>query len=192
MAAGVTQLLTQVADGDRSAVDRLLPSVYADLRALAQSYLAQESPSHTLQATSLVHEAYLKLVDQARARWQDRVHFFAVAAQAMRRILIDHARARQRVKRGSGRQVSLDMALVVACEQDVDLLSLDDALNRLAEINPSAARVVEMRYFGGLTIRDAAQVMGVSDSTIERDWRYARAWLYRALGEEDPSSEGRD
>ncbi len=188
MAAGLTQLLTQMSRGDRSAVSLLMPSVYDELRAMAQSYLAQEAPGHTLQATALVHEVYLKLVDQSQARWQDRAHFRAVAAQAMRRLLIDHARTRKRIKRGSGRKVSLDTALVVACEQDVDLISLEDALIALKEINAAAAQVVELRYFGGLTINEAAEVMGVSDSTVEREWRYARAWLYRSLGGSDGTS----
>ncbi len=163
-------------------VDHYAGTVYDELRMLAAALLDQERPSHTLQATALVHEAYLKLVDQRHASFRDRVHFLAVAAQAMRRILIDHARGRGRIKRGSLQKISLDSKLVVAFEQTVDLVSLDDALNTLTSVNADAARVVELRYFGGLTIEETAAVLGVSDTTVEREWRYARAWLYRTLG----------
>src|SRR5262245_25807991 len=186
MADGITQLLTRASKGDQTAVARLLESVYGELRALAQSFLQQERKGHTLQATALVHEAYLKLVDQSQVRWQDRAHFCAAAAQAMRHILIDHARSRKRQKRGAGNKLSLDTALVLAYEQDVDLLSLEDALTQLASRNPTAARVVELRFFGGLTIQEAAEVIGVSESTVESEWRYARAWLYRKLAEDEP------
>jgi RNA polymerase sigma-70 factor, ECF subfamily len=182
MPEGVTQLLARAADGDPSAVNRLMPSVYDQLRALAEDLLSRERPDHTLQATALVHEAYVKLVDQRAARLQDRAHFFAVAAQAMRRILVDHARTHKSIKRGAGRKVSLDTELLVALEQSVELISLDDALRQLASVNANAASVVELRYFGDLTIAEAALVLGVSDSTVEREWRYARAWLYRVLG----------
>jgi RNA polymerase sigma factor (TIGR02999 family) len=184
MADGVTQLLTRVSAGDASALAGLLDSVYGELRTLAQSFLQQERKGHTLQATALVHEAYLKLVDQSQVRWQDRAHFCAAAAQAMRRILIDHARARNRRKRRSGRKLSLDTALVIAYEQDVDLLALEDALTELTARNPVAARVVELRFFGGLTIEEAAEVIGVSPSTVENEWRYARALLYRKLADD--------
>ena len=181
MAAATTQLLTRIADGDQLAVDRLLPSVYEELRARAGALLAEERPDHTLSATALVHEAYLKLIDQRAARWQDRAHFCAIAAQAMRRILVDHARTRKRIKRGAGRRASLDTELLVAFEQATDLLALDQAMRRLAAVNGIASRVVELRYFGGLTIKETAAVLDVSDSTVEREWRYARAWLYRTL-----------
>lgn len=186
MSEGVTAMLVRVADGDEGALNELLPSIYAELRALAQHLLEGERTGHTLQATALVHEAYLKMIDQRQARWQDRAHFFALAAQAMRRILIDHARTRHRGKRGGEAvKLSLDTQLVVQYEQTIDLLALDDALSRLMEVHPSAARVIELRFFGGLTIDQSAVVMGVSDSSIEREWRLGRAWLYRALGEED-------
>ncbi|MEE9253750.1 MAG: sigma-70 family RNA polymerase sigma factor [Pseudomonadales bacterium] len=187
-----TQLLARVTDGDRAAVDHLLPAVYDELRARAGALMASERPDHTLSATALVHEAYLKLIDQRAARWQDRAHFCAVAAQAMRRILVDHARTRKRVKRGAGRRVSLDTELFIAFEQTTDLLALDDAMNTLAAVNEQASRVVELRYFGGLTIEQTAIVLGVSDSTVEREWRYARAWLYRVLGEAGDSRRVKD
>ena len=192
MHEGATQLLTRVADGDRAAIDDLLPAVYDELRARAGALLAAERPDHTLSATALVHEVYLKLIDQRAARGQDRAHFCAVAAQAMRRLLVDHARTRKRVKRGAGRRVSLDTELVIALEQTTDLLALDDAMATLASVNEQASRVVELRYFGGLTIEQAATVLGVSDSTVEREWRYARAWLYRSLGEAVVSREAQD
>ena len=185
MAADATQLLTRIADGDQFPVDRLLASVYEELRARAGALLAEERPDHTLSATALVHEAYLKLIDQRAARWQDRAHFCAIAARAMRRILVDHARTRKRIKRGAGRRASLDTELLVAFEQATDLLALDQAMSRLAAVNGIASRVVELRYFGGLTIKETAAVLDVSDSTVEHEWRYARAWLYRAL--EEPS-----
>ncbi len=192
MAAGATQLLTRLTDGDQLAIDGLLPSVYDELRRRAAGLLAAERPDHTLSATALVHEAYLKLIDQRTARWQDRAHFCAIAAQAMRRILVDHARTRKRIKRGAGRRASLDTELLIAFEQSTDLVSLDQAMHTLAVVNDTASRVVELRYFGGLTIKETAVVLCVSDTTVEREWRYARAWLYRALDEpadrlEEPS-----
>ena len=184
------QLLDRAVAGDRSAAGQLLPLVYAELRALAQSYLEQERPGHTLQATALVHEAYLKLVGQSQAQWNDQAHFRAVAAQAMRRILIDHARTRKRVKRNAAAHLSLETCAVVTGEPEVDLLELDDVLNQLLRINAAAARVVELRYFGGLTIQESATVMGVSETTVEREWRYARAWIYRKLADVEPRSGG--
>jgi RNA polymerase sigma factor (TIGR02999 family) len=178
--------------GDRHRpADRYVDTVYTELRRLAGGLLGHERPDHTLQATALVHEAYLKLADQNRAAWADRAHFLAVAAQAMRRILVDHARARGRIKRGPSDKASLDDDLVVAPEPAMDLVALDDALNRLAAVNSDAARVVELRYFGGLTIEETATVLRVSDSTVEREWRYARAWLYRALDPPSDSGDGR-
>lgn len=191
MADDATQLLTRVTNGDRAAIDQLLPSVYDELRARAGALLAAERPDHSLSATALVHEAYLKLIDQRAARWQDRAHFCAVAAQAMRRILVDHARTRKRIKRGAGRRVSLDTELLVTFEPTTDLVALDQAMNMLAAVSETAQRVVELRYFGGLTIQETAVILDVSDSTIEREWRYARAWLYRALEPED-SREAKD
>lgn len=189
MSQDVTQLLHAISDGRDSGVNELLPLVYSELRRLAESFLSQERSDHTLQATALVNEAYVKLVDQRAARWEDRAHFFAVAAQAMRRILVDHARTRGRVKRGSGqKKVSLDSHAELAPEPQADLVALDDALNRLAAVSPDSIRVVEMRYFGGMTIDETAAALGVSASSVEREWRYARAWLYRELG--DDHSEG--
>ncbi|MFO0873850.1 MAG: ECF-type sigma factor [Phycisphaerales bacterium] len=192
MADDVAQLLARVASRDATAVDRLLPLVYAELRALAQDLLRGERRGHTLSATALVHEAYLKLVEQRSARLNDRAHFFAIAAQAMRRILVDHARGRNRIKRGRDRVRSLDTELVIGHEEAIDLASLDDALNRLHATSAEATRVVELRYFGGLTIQETAVVLEVSESTVERHWRYARAWLYRRLGEDaDGGADGR-
>jgi RNA polymerase sigma factor (TIGR02999 family) len=186
MAMNVTQLLSRAADGDTSSFTSLLAVVYDELRAMAAGLLVQERPGHTLQATDLVHEAYLKLVDQRAVRYQDRAHFLAIAATAMRRILVDHARTRGRVKRGAGERASLDTQLLVAFEQKVDLLALDEAMTELASVSPEAARVVELRYFGGLSIEETAAALGISDSSVERHWRHGRAWLYRALEGEKP------
>lgn len=189
----VTQLLQAISDGRDSGVNELLPLVYHELRRLAENFLEAERSDHTLQATALVHEAYLKLVDQHSARWQDRAHFFAVAAQAMRRILVDHARTHGRVKRGGGlERLSLDGQAELALEPGVDLVALDDALQRLSDVSPESIRVVELRYFGGMTIDEAAAALGVSTSTVEREWRYARAWLYRELGGEPANERTRD
>jgi RNA polymerase sigma factor (TIGR02999 family) len=187
----VTQLLRAITEGRDSGVNELLPVVYDELRRLAETFLQQERADHTLQATALVHEAYLKLVDQRSARWQDRAHFFAVAAQAMRRILVDHARTHGRAKRGGGlRPVSLDGQAELAHQPDADLVVLDEALERLAQDSPESIRVVEMRYFAGMTIDETATALGVSTSTIERDWRYARAWLFRELADRTTDNEG--
>jgi len=191
MPQDVTQLLHAITAGRDSGVNELLPVVYDELRRLAESFLQQERADHTLQATALVHEAYLKLVDQRAARWQDRAHFFAVAAQAMRRILVDHARTHGRVKRGGGvGRVSLDGHAELTHQPDADLIALDDALVRLGQESPESIRVVEMRYFAGMTIDDTAAALGVSTSTIERDWRYARAWLFRDLADHDADNGG--
>ena len=178
----VTRLLSQWTDGRQDALDRLLPQVYAELRRLASSYLRRERPNHTLQATALVHEAFLKLVDQRAVRWQNRAHFFGIAAQAMRRILVDHARAHAAGKRGAGeRPVSLDDALVVTAAPDIDLLALDEVLTRLAAIDPQQSRIIELRYFGGLTMEETAEVMHISPATVGREWTMAKAWLYAEL-----------
>jgi RNA polymerase sigma factor (TIGR02999 family) len=180
--AGVTELLQQWGGGRREALDQLLPVIYGELRRLAASYLRRERANHTLQATALVHEAFLKLVDQRDVRWQNRAHFFGIAAQMMRRILVDHARAHGASKRGAGeRPVSFDEALVVAPAFDVDLLALDEALTRLAAIDPQQCRVVELRFFGGLTIEETAEVLHISPATVGREWTLARAWLYAEL-----------
>lgn len=178
----VTELLQLWSDGRRDALDRLLPQIYAELRRLASSYLRRERHDHTLQATALVHEAFIKLVDQRAVRWQNRAHFFGIAAQAMRRILVDHARAHAAGKRGDrARRVSLDEALVLTDIPNVDLLALDEVLTRLAAIDPQQSRVVELRFFGGLTMDETAEVLHISPATVGREWTLARAWLYAEL-----------
>lgn len=183
MPQDVTQLLQAISDGSAPRANDLLPLVYDELRRLAESFLARERFDHTLQATALVHEAYLKLVNQNAARWQDRAHFFAIAASAMRRILVDHARTHGREKRGGKLQrVSLDSQAQLSNIPEIDLVELDNALQRLGDVSSGSIRVVEMRYFGGMTIDETAAALGMSTSTVEREWRYARAWLYRELG----------
>ncbi len=184
----ITRLLSEYEAGDREALERLLPLVYDELRRLAAHYLRGERPGHTLQPTALVHEAWFKLVDQRDVRWQNRAHFLGVAAQQMRRILVDHARGHNRYKRGGDQvRLPLDDARDVPEERDVDLVRLDDALRDLAAIDPQQSRVVELRYFGGLTIEETAEAIGVSPATVKRDWAMARAWLHRALvPETDP------
>ena len=178
----VTRLLQQWTEGRQDALDQLVPQVYAELRRLASSYLRRERPNHTLQATALVHEAFLKLIDQRAVRWQNRAHFFGIAAQAMRRILVDHARAHAAGKRGAGdRHVSLDETVVVTGAPDYDLLALDEVLTRLATIDPQQSRVVELRFFGGLTLEETAEVMQISPATVGREWTLAKAWLYAEL-----------
>ncbi|MFL6228568.1 MAG: sigma-70 family RNA polymerase sigma factor [Pyrinomonadaceae bacterium] len=175
----VTRLLVQLTDGDHDALDALLPLVYAELRRLAASYLRRERDGHTLQPTALVHEAYLRLIDQTQVRWQNRAHFFGVAAQMMRRILVDHARSQQAEKRGGDVQkFSLDENIDVSGERASDLVPLDEALERLAEIDPTKSRVVELRFFGGLSVEETAEVLGVSAPTVKRQWRMAKAWLF--------------
>ena len=177
----VTVLLRAWSGGDPAALDQLTSIVYDELHRLARRYLRGERRDHSLQTTALVNEAYLRLVDRTRMEWQDRAHFFAVSAQAMRRILVDHAR-RRNVKRGRGlRRVSLDEATMIGGERATDLAALDDALTLLAERDPRKAQVVEMRFFGGLSVEESAEVLGVSPVTVMRDWRAARAWLYREL-----------
>ena len=179
----VTELLQQWSVGRQEALDQLLPAIYAELKRLAGSYLRRERPDHTLQATALVHEAFLKLVDQRDVRWQNRAHFFGIAAQIMRRILVDHARAHTASKRGSGeRPLSLEDGLAIVPAPDVDVLALDEALTRLAAIDPQQSRVVELRFFGGLTMDETAEVLGISAATIGREWTLAKAWLYAELG----------
>jgi RNA polymerase sigma factor (TIGR02999 family) len=180
----VTQLLKQWSGGDREALEHLLPLVYRELHLLAERYLRRERSDHTLQATALVHEAYLKLIDQREVRWQNRAHFFGVAAQAMRRILVDHARGHMAAKRGSGGvKLSLDdennpPVAVVSSEKAEEMVALDDALNRLAEKDEQQARIVELRFFGGLSIEETAEVLGIGTATVIRKWRVARAFLY--------------
>ncbi len=176
----VTRLLQDWSEGDEGAAERLMPLVYDELRRLARDYLRRERPGHTLQPTALVNEAYLKLVDQRDARWQSRAHFYGVAAQLMRRILVDHARAHEAEKRGGEFQkLSLDENLDAAGgERDVNLVALDDALNRLAEMDPQKSKIVELRFFGGLSIEETAEVLGIGTATVIRQWRMAKAWLY--------------
>ena len=178
----VTRLLIQLTDGDHAALDELLSLVYSELRRLAASYLRRERQGHTLQPTALVHEAYLRLIDQTQVRWQNRAHFFGVAAQMMRRILVDHARQQQAEKRGGEFQkFSLDdmnINLDVSGERASNLVALDEALERLAALDPQKARVVELRFFGGLSVEETAEVLGVSAPTVKRQWRMAKAWLY--------------
>lgn len=180
----VTQLLAAWGRGDKSALDKLLPLVHAELRRIAQRQLRQERPGHTLQATALVNEAYLKLAGDQGLEWRDRAHFFAVCAQVMRHILIDHARSRRREKRGGGAiQVSLNDALVVADEQSTDILALDEALSALEQLDPQKARLVELRFFAGLTIEETAEVLNSSPRTVRREWRRSKAWLVRMMRE---------
>ena len=178
----ITALLLQASLGDRAAMDQLFPLVYDQLRRMARSSLRREHPDHTLGTTGLVHEAYLRLVDQTRVGWRDRAHFYAVAALAMRRILVDYARRHRRAKRGGGqRPVSLDEGAVSLDERAENLVALDEALTRLAELNPRLSRVVECRFFGGLTEEEIAEALGVTTRTVKRDWAKARGWLYQEL-----------
>jgi RNA polymerase sigma-70 factor, ECF subfamily len=179
---GITQLLERWGQGDEEALDQLMPLVYDELHRLAGAYLRRERGEHTLQPTALVNEAYLKLVHQRNIRWQNRAQFFGVAAQLMRRILVDHARANHAAKRGGDRvNVSLKNIGAFGTQPAADVLALHDVLNRLAEIDPDQSRIVELRFFGGLTIEEAAEVMHVSHSTVEREWKIAKAWLKREL-----------
>jgi RNA polymerase sigma-70 factor, ECF subfamily len=177
----VTTLLERARGGDLAAYDRLLPLLYAELRDVAARYMRRERADHTLQPTALVHEAFLRLVGSSPTAFEDRAHFLRVAAQAMRRVLVDHARARNAAKRGGGLCVTFEENAVAADEQGVDVLVLDDALNRLAAAEPRWARVVELRFFAGLEVPEVAKVLGTSTATVKRDWRFARAWLAREL-----------
>jgi RNA polymerase sigma factor (TIGR02999 family) len=179
MATEVSRLLHSWRSGDRDALDRLIPLVHDELRVMAEVCMRGERPGHTLQPTALVHEAYLRLIG-AEVAWQDRAHFFAVAATTMRRVLVDHARAKGRAKR-DGRPVSLEESILIAPERADDLLVVDDALDRLEEHDARAAKVVELHYFGGLTYAETAEALGVSAATVDRDLRFARAWLHREL-----------
>ena len=176
-------MLRDWGDGKPGVIDDLLPLIYSELHRQAAAYLRRERPNHTLQATALVHEAYLKLVDQRGVEWKSRGHFFAIAAQAMRRILVDHARTRHRDKRGgSAEDVPLEEAMLAAADEaDVDVIALDEALTRLAEFDPEQERLVELRYFAGLSLEEAADVLGVSRATAAREWAVAKAWLHREL-----------
>jgi RNA polymerase sigma-70 factor, ECF subfamily len=177
----LTQLLAAWSDGDRSALDKLLPMVADELHRLAHRYMSHERPDHTLQTTALVNEAYLKLIDQKVVHWQNRAHFFGIAAQIMRRILIDHARKHLGAQRGGGKTISLDEVAVVSDQRAAELVALDEALTSLAKLDERKGRVVELRYFGGLSVAETAEVLGVSPDTITRDWRRAKAFLRREL-----------
>jgi RNA polymerase sigma-70 factor, ECF subfamily len=180
--ADVTQLLTAWTDGDQAALDQLVPLIHEELRRLARNYMRGERVGHTLQTTALVNEAYMRLVDQKHVRWQNRAHFLAIAAQLMRRILVDYARRRQYQKRGAGAlQVSLAEVELLSDERTPDLVALDEALIDLAEIDPRRSRVVELKFFGGLNIEETAEILKVSPTTVERDWTTAKAWLYQRI-----------
>jgi RNA polymerase sigma factor (TIGR02999 family) len=177
----LTQLLIDASRGDKNSLDEILPLVYDELRRIAQNYLNRERGDHTLQATALVHEAYLRLIDQRKVDWQNRSQFFGLAAQMMRRILVNHAAEHNAQKRGSGQKLQLDETVDVSFEENLDLLALDEALKKLAEFDEQKSKIVEMRFFGGLTIEETASVLGKSHATIEREWAFAKAWLYREL-----------
>jgi RNA polymerase sigma-70 factor (ECF subfamily) len=179
----LTQLLMAWSDGDACALDKLIPLVHDELRRLAHRYMSGERTGHTLETTALVNEAYIRLIDSSRVRWQNRAHFFAVSAQLMRRILVDYARSHRSTKRGGGLQpVPLDETLALSPDRDPDLVALDEALVRLASLDERKSRVVELRFFGGLAVEETAEVLGVSADTVMRDWRLAKAWLMREMG----------
>jgi len=178
----VAQLLIAWSSGDKAALDRLMPLIHQELRRLAHRYMSRERPGHTLQTTALVNEAYVRLVNRKNVHWQNRAHFFAIAAELMRTILVDHARSHAFAKRGGGaRNITLDEALVVSQERAAEVVALDEALKGLADIDPQQSRVVELRFFGGLTIEETAEVLHLSAGTIKREWRSAKAWLYHEL-----------
>ena len=179
----VTDLLVRWRNGDRQALDSLIPLVYAELQRLAHYYLQRERSDHTLQSTALVHEAFLRLAGQNPPQWQNRAHFFGIAAHVMRQILVEYARAHNAAKRGGpgACKLTLDEALDLPKKVDVDVIALDGALDRLNQLDPQQSRIVELRFFAGLTIEDTSEVMGISPATVKRDWTSARAWLYREI-----------
>ena len=178
----VTQLLVEWSNGDKAALDRLMPLVHAELRRLAHRYMSRERPGHTLQTTALVNEAYVRLVNREDVHWQNRAHFFAIAAELMRTILVDHARSHAYAKRGGGAQkIELDEAMIVSQERAAEVVAIDDVLKELAKFDPQQSRIVELRFFGGLTIEETAEVLGLSPATIKREWSTAKAWLYHEL-----------
>lgn len=186
----VTRLLLNWSQGDRASLDKLVPLVHDELRRLARHFMRQERAGHTLQTIALVNEAYIRLIDQRSVRWQNRAHFFAIAAQLMRRILVDHARSRRYAKRGGdARQVSFDEAAIVSPERSTELVAIDDALTGLAAHDPRKSQIVELRFFGGLNIEETAEVMGISPTTVQREWRSAKAWLYQAIREGTDSED---
>ena len=179
---GVTQLLVDWSNGDQAALHKLLPLVNAELRQLAKRYMRRENPGHTLQTSALVNEAYIRLIDQQQVRWQNRAHFFGIAAQLMRRILIDHARSHHYAKRGGGAlRVSLDETAAVTDARAAELLAVDEALEKLTAMDARKGRIVELRFFAGLTEEETAEVMSISSPTVQREWRAAKAWLHRML-----------
>src|SRR5712692_138984 len=178
----VTQLLIAWSKGDKAARDKLTPLVYEELRRLAHHYMSHERPGHTLQTTALINEAYLRLVNRKGVHWQNRAHFFAIAATLMRSILVDHARSHAYAKRGGGaRKIALDEAMIISQQRAAEVVALDDALKELADFDPQQSRIVELRFFGGLTIEETAEALDLSPATIKREWNTARAWLYREL-----------
>jgi len=178
----VTQLLVNWSNGDQQALEKLIPLVYGELRRLADRYLRRERPGHTLQSTALVNEAWMKLIDQRNVHWQNRAHFFGVAAQMIRRILVDYARSRHASKRGGhAYKISLEDVVEMPKQRDLDLVALDDALEGLSKVDPQQGRVVELRFFAGLSIEETAEVLRISPATVKRDWVSAKAWLYREM-----------
>ena len=178
----ITDLLLAWGEGDQAALEELTPHVYRELKKIAEAYLRRERGNHTLQPTALANEAYLRLIDQQQVRWQNRAHFYGIAAQAMRRILVDHARARMAEKRGSGTTlVALDEAIYVSDERADQLVALDDALEKLAKLDPQKGRIVELKYFGGMTVEETAEALNISRAVVVRGWRMAKAWLYDEL-----------
>ena len=178
----ITTLLLEWSGGNRAALDELMPLIYAEFRQLATRALSRERPNHTLQSTALAHELYLKLIDQKRAQWRDREHFFAMASQIIRRILVDYARRLHAQRRGGlDTRITLDEALAPQQDRDLNLVELDDALEALSQIDSQQARIIELRFFGGLSIEATGRILGVSPSTVNREWNLARAWLYREL-----------
>lgn len=181
-----TQLVQQLESGDPAAADQLMPLVYTELRGLAAAFMRREGRGHTLQPTAMVHEAFMRMVDQTRVEWKGRAHFVAVAAQTMRRILVDHARAKKAAKRGGGRvRVTLQADLAISPEREEDVLALNEALEKLQLVDERQARIVELRFFGGLSVKEVAEVLDVSTRTVENDWTMVRAWLRRELSSEE-------
>lgn len=184
--SNITRLLLAWSEGDQAALERLLPLIEKELHRIARHYMRRENPGHTLQTTALVNEAYFRLIDQKSVRWQNRAHFFGIAAQIMRRILLNYARDRQRAKRGGKAvQVSLSEVAVMTPEKSDELIALDESLERLALIDERKCRVVELRYFGGLSVEETAEVLGISPITVARDWKMAKAWLAREIRHDD-------
>jgi len=178
----VTQLLIEWSNGDKAALDKLMPLIYDELRRLAHHYMSREHPGHTLQTTAVVNEAYLRLINRQRVRWQNRAHFLAIAAHLMLSILVDYARSHAYAKRGgAARKIALDEAMIISQERAAEVVALDEALGQLAEIDPQQSRIVEMRFFAGLTIEETAEVLSLSPATIKREWSTAKAWLYHEL-----------